>query len=127
MILKIEYLFIAIFVALFLYITYNQIRVLYYRNFKSFNKEIEEFLKSNNYEFVENRKPTQEDWKKSPFEQPSDLEISFVIIRVNGLPVTWTDLKYKIIFGEHNNQITKIWMEIKTTYFQKPQLKFIVI
>ena len=41
-----EYLFIIIISAFIIYVTYNQIRVIYYRNFKSFDKEIEEFLKS---------------------------------------------------------------------------------
>jgi|TARA_R110001606_G_C15202636_1_gene631882 hypothetical protein len=108
-----------------IYVTYNQIRVIYYRNFKSFDKEIEEFLKSNNYEFIEKRKPNKEDWKNSPFKKPPNFEVSLSIIKINGIPVTWTDLKYKVIIGKKNeNKTKKIWLEIKTTYFQKPKLKF---
>lgn len=119
-----EYLFIVIISAFIIYITYNQIRVIYYRNFKSFDKEIEEFLKSNNYEFIEKRKPNKEDWKNSPFKKPPNFEVSLSIIKINGIPVTWTDLKYKVIIGKNENKTKKIWLEIKTTYFQKPKLKF---
>jgi hypothetical protein len=119
-----EYLFIIIISAFIIYVTYNQIRVINYRNFKSFDKEIEEFLKSNNYEFIEKRKPNKEDWKNSPFKKPPNFEVSLSIIKINGIPVTWTDLKYKVIIGKNENKTKKIWLEIKTTYFQKPKLKF---
>lgn len=120
-----EYLFVIIISVFIIYVTYNQIRVIYYRNFKSFDKEIEEFLKSNNYEFIEKRKPNKEDWKNSPFKKPPNFEVSLSIIKINGIPVTWTDLKYKVIIGKKNeNKTKKIWLEIKTTYFQKPKLKF---
>jgi hypothetical protein len=120
-----EYLFVIILTIFIIYVTYNQIRVIYYRNFKSFDKEIEEFLKNNNYEFIEKRKPNKEDWKKSPFKKPPNFEVSLSLIKINGIPVTWTDLKYKVIIGKKNeNKTKKIWLEIKTTYFQKPKLKF---
>tara|TARA_R110002050_G_scaffold585_2_gene4214 strand:- start:51 stop:425 length:375 start_codon:yes stop_codon:yes gene_type:complete len=120
-----EYLFVIIISVIIIYVTYNQIRVIYYRNFKSFDKEIEEFLKTNNYEFIEKRKPNKEDWKKSPFKKPPNFEVSLSLIKINGMPVTWTDLKYKVIIGKKNeNRTKKIWLEIKTTYFQKPKLKF---
>jgi hypothetical protein len=119
-----EYLFIVIIITIVIYATFNQVRVLYYRNFKSFDKEIEEFLKSNNYEFIEKRKPNKEDWKKSPFKKPPNFEVSISIIKINGVPVTWTDLKYKVIIGKNKNKTKKIWLEIKTTYFQKPKLEF---
>jgi hypothetical protein len=119
-----EYLFIVIIITIVIYATFNQVRVLYYRNFKSFDKEIEEFLKSNNYEFIEKRKPNKEDWKKSPFKKPPNFEVSISIIKINGVPVTWTDLKYKVIIGKNKNNTKKIWLEIKTTYFQKPKLEF---
>jgi hypothetical protein len=122
--MKIEYLFIAIIVAFFIYLTINQIRVLYYRNFKSFEGEIEEFLKSHNYEFIEKRNPNKEDWKKSPFKKPPNFKVSLSIIKINGIPVTWTDFKYKVIIGRNQNKTKQIWLEIKTTYFQKPKLKF---
>ena len=120
-----EYLFVIIISVFIIYVTYNQIRVIYYRNFKSFDKEIEELLKSNNYEFIEKRKPNKEDWKNSPFKKPPNCEVSLSIIKINGIPVTWTDLKHKVIIGKKNeNKTKKIWLEIKTTYFQKPKLKF---
>ncbi|PHR70995.1 MAG: hypothetical protein COA67_07290 [Lutibacter sp.] len=119
-----EYLFIIIISAFIIYVTYNQIRVIYYRNFKSFDREIEEFLKSNNYEFIEKRKPNKEDWKKSPFKKPPNFKVSLSVIKINGVPVTWTDLKYKVVIGKNEKNTKKIWLEIKTTYFQKPKLKF---
>jgi len=119
-----EYLFIIIIIALIIYVTYNQVRVIYYRNFKSFDREIEGFLKSNNYQFIEKRKPNKEDWKKSPFKKPPNFEVSLSIIKINGIPITWTNLKYKVIIGKNKNHTKKIWLEIKTTYFQKPKLKF---
>ena len=119
-----EYLFFIIISVFLLYLTYKQVRVLYYRNFKSFDTEIEEFLTSKNYQLIEKRKPNKDDWKKSPFKKPPDFQISLSIVKINGVPVTWTDLKYKVIIGKNQNETNKIWLEIKTTYFQKPKLKF---
>ncbi len=119
-----EYLFVFIIIAGIAYISFNQIRIIYYRNFKSFDKEIEEFLKSNSYQFIEKRKPNKEDWKESPFKKPPNFEVSLSIIEINGAPVTWTDLKYKVIIGENESHKNQIWLEIKTTYFQKPKLTF---
>ena len=119
-----EYLFIVIIITILIYVTFNQVRILYYRYFKSFDKEIEEFLKSNNYEFIEKRKPNKEDWKKSPFKKPPKFKVRLSLIKINGVPVTWTDLKYKVIIGKNKNNTKKIWLEIKTTYFQKPKFKF---
>ena len=119
-----EYLFFIIISVFLLYLTYNQVKVIYYRNFKSFDREIEEFLTSKNYKLIEKRKPNKDDWKKSPFKKPPDFQISISIVKINGVPVTWTDLKYKVIIGKNQNETNKIWLEIKTTYFQKPKLKF---
>lgn len=121
-----EYFFIFIIVLLIIYITYNQIKVIYYRNFKSFDKEIEDFLESNNYQLIEKRKPNKEDWKKSPFEKPSNFKVTLSVVKINGLPITWVDLKYKVIIGKNENRTKQIWLEIKTTYFQKPKLNFII-
>jgi len=119
-----EYLFFIIISVFLLYLTYNQVRVLYYRNFKSFDTEIEEFLTSKNYQLIEKRKPNKDDWKNSPFKKPPDFQVSLSIVKINGVTVTWTDLKYKVIIGKNKNETKKIWLEIKTTYFQKPKLKF---
>ena len=121
-----EYFFILIIILLIIYVTYNQIRIIYYRNFKSFNKEIENFLDSNNYQLIDKRKPNKEDWKKSPFKKPPNFKVTFSVVKINGLPVTWTDLKYKVIIGKNENRRKQIWLEIKTTYFQKPKLIFII-
>ncbi len=121
-----EYFFIFTVVLLIIYVTYNQIKVIYYRNFKSFDKEIETFLKSNNYQLIEKRKPNKEDWKNSPFEKPPNFKVTLSVVKINGLPVTWTDLKYKVIIGKKENRTKQIWLEIKTTYFQKPKLNFII-
>ena len=121
-----EYLFIIIIIALMIYVTFNQVRVIYYRNIKSFDKEIEEYLKHHNYEFIECRKPNKEDWKKSPFKKPPNFDVSLSVIKINGIPVTWTDLKYKVIIGQNNQQKKSIWLEIKTVFFQKPQLTFLI-
>ncbi|PWG06914.1 hypothetical protein [Polaribacter aquimarinus] len=121
-----EYFFIFIVVLLIIYATYNQIKVIYYRNFKSFEIEIENFLESHNYQLIEKRNPNKEDWKKSPFEKPPNFKVTLSVIKINGLPVTWTDLKYKVIIGKKENRTKQIWLEIKTTYFQKPKLNFII-
>ena len=121
-----EYLFMTLIAALIIYTTASQICVLYYRHFKSFNEEIEKFLESHKYKLIEKRKPNNEDWKKSPFKKPSNFEVSLSAFTINGMPVTWTALKYKVIIGKNKQQTKLIWLEIKTTYFQKPQLKFVL-
>ena len=121
-----EYFFIFTVVLLIIYVTYNQIKVIYYRNFKSFDKEIDTFLESHNYQLIEKRNPNKEDWKKSPFKKPPNFKVTLSVVKINGLPVTWTDLKYKVIIGKNENRTKQIWLEIKTTYFQKPKMNFII-
>ena len=120
-----EYALIIIVAVLIIVMTGQQGRILYYRHFKSYDKEIVDFLKTHNYEFIEKRKPNNEDWQKSPFKKPPVFEMSFPSIRINGLPVTWTGLRYKVITGSKQNKTKRIWLEIKTTYFKKPVLNFL--
>lgn len=119
-----EYLFIGIIIAFFLYLISNQIRILYYRNFKSFDKEIEEFLRLHNYKLIEKRSPNKVDWKESPFKKPPNFKVSLYTVKINGIPITWTDFRYKVIIVTNGNKVKQVWLEIKTTYFQKPKLKF---
>ena len=119
-----EFVVVLLLILVFVYLVYNQIMILYFRYFKSFDKEIETFLKLNNYKLLEKRNPNKEDWKSSPFNKPDDFKVNIVVVRINSLPVTWTVLKYMVILLENENK--KIWMESKTTYFRKPKIKFIV-
>ncbi|WP_159946809.1 hypothetical protein [Polaribacter septentrionalilitoris] len=119
-----EYFFIGILAFCLSYIVFNHTKILYYRKLKSFNKEIEEFLKSNKQEFIEKRRPNKEDWKKSSIKKPANFEVSFFTLQINGSPVTWTDTKHRIIIAKNQNHKKYYWLEIKTTYFKKPELKF---
>ena len=119
-----EYIFIIFIISLIIYLGLSQFRVIYYRYLKSFDKEIIKYLDSNNYQIEETRTPNKNDWKKSPFKKPPNFEVSLSLVQINGISVTWTDYEYKVI--EVKDKKHKIWLEIKTTYFQKPVLKFII-
>ena len=100
-------------------------KILYFRKLKSFRQETLEFLKSNHLEFVEERRPNNKEWEKSPYQKPPAIKGSLFTSQINGSPVTWTESSHKIIVGKRNNDEKKDWREIKTTYFKKPELKFI--
>jgi hypothetical protein len=119
-----EYFFIGILSLCILYIVFNHTKILYYRKLKSFNQEIEEFLKSNKQEFIEKRRPNNEDWKKSSFKKPANFEVTFFTFKINGSPVTWNDTKHRIIIAKNQKHKKHYWLEIKTTYFKKPELIF---
>tara|TARA_R110002167_G_scaffold91462_11_gene246187 strand:+ start:3174 stop:3503 length:330 start_codon:yes stop_codon:yes gene_type:complete len=101
-----------------------QIRLYYYRYFKSYNAEIKAFMSSHNYQLIEIRKPNKEDWNTSPFKKPKVFEVSIMVFQINKLPIAWTDLKYKVLTIENNRRKNQIRIEIKTTYFKKPHLNF---
>lgn len=114
--------FCVLFIA---WITYHQLRIWRYRYFYSYGSEISEFLRKNELTLIESRYPSNLDWKDGCFTKPPSIRVSFSIIRINGISVTWTDKKYLIIDTRNSNgKGIKLWLEVETTYFQKPILTF---
>lgn len=121
----VDVLFIVFLVGLFLWVSYHQIRVFSDRNFRGYHDEIRQYLLDHSLELMEIRFPNNIDWKDNCFAKPPIISISLVQFRINGIPITWTDRKYKIIDAiDKKGRETRVWLEIETNYFQKPILTF---
>ena len=116
-----EIIFIVLAISFAIFVTVGQMKVLYRRHLKSYQTEIENFLKGQGLSMQTVNSPTKNDWKNSPFKKPDRFGISLGYIQINGVIVTWNDQKYKII---QSNEGKTIWLEIDTTYFRKPVLTF---
>ena len=84
-------MFVFIIISLIVYVTLSQFRIIYYRYFKSLDKEIIKYLESHNYKIKESRTSNKNDLKKSPFKKPPNFKVGLSIIKVNGIPLTLTD------------------------------------
>lgn len=92
-------------------------KLVYRRFLKSYSFEIDKYLKEQGQNYETIYSPTKDDWICSPFKKPASFSFSFFSI---GL-LSWNDQKYKIIETDKGKTI---WLEIATSYFQKPELTF---
>jgi hypothetical protein len=121
---KLDFFLIFLFVLLFLFITIHQLILIYNRYLRNYKKEIETFLNSDKYELVDTRNPNDKDWIKSPFQKPPKFGFSLLIVTMNGSIVTWTKTDYLVIIAQRDNKLREFWIQIKTSYFRKPNLVF---
>jgi hypothetical protein len=119
-----EIILIIMAISFAVFVTVGQIKVLYRRHLKSYKLEIENHLKNQGLTLQTVCSPTINDWKNSPFEKPQRVGISFFVIQINGVIVTWNDQKYKVI---QTNEEKIVWLEIDTTYFKRPNLTFKIV
>lgn len=113
---------LTIILGLFLFV--EQIRLFYNRYLRTYGTEITNFLSSKGFELIETRYPNNADWSGSPFSKPPKIEFLLAFVKINGRIVSWTNLEYLIVEGEKQQNHREFWIEIKTTYFQKPILAF---
>ncbi|OYX22579.1 MAG: hypothetical protein B7Z06_11460 [Flavobacteriales bacterium 32-35-8] len=117
-----EILLITVIFSFILFLTYEQVKLLYRRHLKSYTSEIENYLESQELTLLEIlHYPRKEDWGTSPFPKPPKFRFSFLVIEINGTLANWNDQKYIII---RTNEGKSIWLEVDTTYFKKPKLTF---
>ena len=116
-----EIIFILLAFLFAIFVTVGQMKVLYRRHIKSYQTEIENFLKGQGLSLLTVNSPNKNDWKNSPFKEPSRFGIRLGYVQINGVIVTWNDQRYRII---QTNEGKTIWLEIDTTYFKKPILTF---
>ncbi|MCB9192695.1 MAG: hypothetical protein H6603_09550 [Flavobacteriales bacterium] len=118
-------LFAGLLILLTYWITYHQLKVWRYRYFYGYEREINDYLVQNRLEFILSRHPNTNDWEDGCFSKPAAYKVSISIVRINGIPITWTDYKYLIIETlDSNSKSVKLWLEIETSYFHKPVLTF---
>jgi len=106
------------------FLIYQQARLIYNRYFRTYKKEIREYMDKKGFEYVDSIYPNEKDWTKSPFSKPPKFKFSFVLNQINGTFVSWTNRNYLIITGQRKEKIQEFWLEIVTTYFQKPNLSY---
>ena len=66
---------------------FNRVPILYYRNFKSFTKDIAEFLKFHNYQYIEkyqiiigkNKNQTKQIWLKNKTRYLNKPTLNFIL------------------------------------------------
>ena len=111
---------VLIFIALlFVWFTISTFILFYNRYLRTYKPEIREYLKLKGFEYVETIDPQKEDWAGSPFDKPASFAIGFY---TRG--VTWTKYEYLIAIGVKHQKYQQFWIELKTSYFQKPKLVF---
>ena len=113
-------IFILIIFSFVFYILYNQLRLFYNRNLRTYKNEIRTFLESKNYVLVDTISPNDKDWQRSPFSKPVKFEFSFLLTH----PLNWNNTEYFKIIGNKGEKNQEFWIEINTTYFHKPVLTF---
>ncbi len=120
-----DIIIIIIIVSFFLFVLYQQLKLLNNRYLRGYKKEINEELERRGLRLAEINYPNKLDWKASPFRKPKTFQIKLLIITINGMIVTWNKKDHKIITAVNKqNKERLIWLEVDTTYFQKPYLSF---
>jgi hypothetical protein len=114
--------------GLILISAYYAVRLFYERNLKSFQKEIDEYLSAKLLEFQNIHQPGSQDWSDSPFKKPPLFNISLgPTIKIAGMYVSYNEKQYQVITAiNKHRQEKKVWLEIETTLFKKPKLKFVL-
>jgi hypothetical protein len=84
---------------LIIFLIYQQTRLIYNRCIRTYKKEIKEYLNNKKYEYIETQYPNEKDWSKGPFAKPSKSKLSFVLIHINGIFISWSNKDYLIIVG----------------------------
>lgn len=107
------------------FLIYQQARLIYNRYLRTYKNEINKFLDNKGFQYKETEYPKEKDWSKSPFSKPPRLNVGFVLIKINGMFVTWTSKDYLIVHGQKKDKIQEFWLEISTTYFRRPALTFL--
>jgi hypothetical protein len=112
-------------IALFEYVFYESIRLVYRRWFRSYNGEIVAWLQAKGLHLIEIGYPNAADWQASPFEKPPLVSFNFSFISVFGFTTSWTKKEYQIIQAvSSKDKVRLFWLEIETSFFCKPALRF---
>ena len=114
-------IFAGVFIAFF---TYQQLRLINNRYIRSYKAEIDDYLKDKGLKFLDSSIPTIKDWSKSPFSKPSNFEVKFILLKLNGTFITWTKKNYLLIKAKKNETVNEFWLEIVTTYFKNSKMTF---
>nr|WP_321407134.1 hypothetical protein [uncultured Carboxylicivirga sp.] len=95
------------------------------RYFRSFDKEIFEYIEKKGLKVSEVYFPNKLDWKSSPFKEPSSITFGFGFINLFGFITTWTKREYRLIQAISSKGKTRLyWLEIETSFFSKPVLTY---
>lgn len=117
-------LIVGVGVALIGTLFFYHARLIYDRYLRSYDEEVLSYLREKGFEHHTTLSMYSEDWPRSPFKKPPAVQFSWVIIRINGMYVDWTRKDYKRIVGKRGSQFREFWMQVTTTYFERPQIVF---
>ena len=121
-----EYIAVGIFLLIIGLILYKLFQSLYYRYFSSYDKDVQNYLEKNGLTLSKITVPEKENWVNSPFKVPPKVEISLAQIRILGIPVSFNSKEYRLVLAKlDNGKIQRIWMEVNSQLFRKPEVTFI--
>ena len=107
------------------YFNYQLIRLMYNRYFRTYDKEMFNYIGEKGLNLTEVCYPNNLDWKSSPFKKPSSFSFSLGIIEVFGITTSWTKREYRLIHAVSSKRELRLyWLEIETSFFCKPELQF---
>nr|WP_321453164.1 hypothetical protein [uncultured Carboxylicivirga sp.] len=123
--MNIDFLLFLPILALILYVFYEMLKLVNNRYFRSFDKEIFNYIEKKGLNISEISYPNKLDWKSGPFKEPSSISFSFGFINLFGFITTWTKKEYKLIHAISSKGKPRLfWLEIETSFFSKPELNF---
>jgi len=111
-----EGIFIAFILFLIVYLNFLAARRIYYY-FKSYSKEIYEFLKENELSLIEIIKPNSTDWKTNPFETKDSHFFELA------LPFSIRTHYYFTVENE-KDEVNEYWIRNRTPLFGKIKTEF---
>ncbi|TAH19906.1 MAG: hypothetical protein EAZ08_07540 [Cytophagales bacterium] len=114
--------FLAALFVLFLvgYCSFSDVRVIYERSFKDYDKEIKKYLKDNDLTYIETKKNIgYADWRDSPFDKPPIIDVQ---VQINDQ--SYSKTKYKIVIASRNGKKYKVWVKIISRFYSDIEIVF---
>lgn len=105
-----EIIGIIVCVPLAIWIIFIRTGSFFNRHIRSYNKEINQFLRKRGLEAVEIRFPRKDDWKYSPFKKRSVLTSNIV-----------RNCEHRVIIAKNKyNSLFEFWIEVQTVNYLSP-------
>lgn len=96
--------------------------LMFWQEIYDYQKEINRYLRFRKLHFLKKWKPSDIDWKESPFDKPSNWSVGILTFSILGMRTSGSKLNGYWIIETKDGR--RIWLEVKTAFGQKPILEF---
>ena len=121
-----NYIVMSISIIFIIAFGYYFLRVHYKRYFSSHSKNLQIFLKENNYELVIKRTINEKEWSNAPIKKlkNKNIEYGFRFITTKPIFLKRRDVEYSFILVKSKNNYVEYWQEITYDFIFDPQIKY---